>query len=136
MKTLVIYYSYTGHTEKLANDIAAKEGVDILEIRDRVKPGKTAAYLGGCFKALCMKPGEIEPFEADLSMYEKIVIMSPVWAGHLTPPVNRVFELLPAGLELEIIAVSASGKSKAKDKVSMLLNSRGCRSVRYKDIKA
>lgn len=136
MKTLVIFYSYTGHTEKLAQRIAAKEAADLIEVKDAVRPGKFAAYTLGCFKAMSMKPGDIEPIEADLSGYEKIILMSPVWAGNIAPPVIRIFEMLPAGRELEVIAVSASGKSKAKDSVSALLNSRGCKSVRYKDIKA
>lgn len=136
MKTLVIFYSYTGSTEKLAQNIASKASADIIEVKDQVKPSKFAAYTLGCFKAMRMKPSDIEPFEADLSAYEKIILMSPVWAGRIAPPLVRVFEMLPPGRALEVIAVSASGKSRAKDDVSALLNSRGCKSVRYKDVKA
>lgn len=136
MKTLVIFYSYTGHTEKLAQSIAAKESADIIEIKDTVRPGTFAAYTIGCVKALRMKPSDIEPIEADLSVYEKIILMSPVWAGNIAPPVIRAFEMLPAGRALEVIAVSASGKSRAKDDVCALLNSRGCKSARYKDVRA
>lgn len=136
MKTLVIFYSYTGSTEKLAQGLAAKESADIIEVKDQVKPGKFAAYTLGCFKAMRMKPSDIEPLEADFTAYEKIILMAPVWAGKIAPPLVRVFEMLPPGRALEVIAVSASGKSRAKDDVSALLNSRGCKSVRYKDIKA
>lgn len=136
MKTLVLFYSYTGNTEKLAQIAAAKENADIIEVKDNVRPGKFAAYTLGCFRAMNMKPSDIAPIEAELSDYGKIILMSPVWASNIAPPMIRVFEMLPSGRELEVVAVSASGKSKAKDKVSALLNTRGCKSVRYKDIKA
>ena len=35
MKTIVVFYSYTGHTRKLAQDKATKEGADIYEIKEK-----------------------------------------------------------------------------------------------------
>ncbi len=52
MKTLVIFYSYTGHAKTLARNLAEKESADITEIKDVKRPGKIKAYVSGCFKAM------------------------------------------------------------------------------------
>ncbi len=136
MKTLVIYYSYMGNTAQLASNLAAKVGADLYEIKDKSRPSKAGVMIIGCFKAMRGKPSPILPIEPELDAYEKIIIMSPIWAGNIVPPIMRLFELLPSGKQLEVIASSASGKSKSKNNVTALLNSRGCKSARYKDIKA
>ena len=32
---------------------------------------------------------ELEPYDADLSAYDDIIIGFPVWAGNITPPVRN-----------------------------------------------
>jgi len=127
MKQLIVYYSYSGDTAKLAAELAEKRGCDLLEVKDApARPGKLRAYISGSFAAIFGKGWEIRPLALELSEYDRLTIMAPVWAGGPPPQVNRFFELLPAGKNVEVILVSASGKSNCKQKLEDKLSDRGC----------
>ena len=51
MKTLVVYYSYTGKTATVAKAVAAETGAEIRPVEDLKRPSMLAAYFSGCFKA-------------------------------------------------------------------------------------
>ena len=67
MKTLVIYYSYTGHTKSKAESIAKEENADIIELKDLKKSSKPSTYLFGSFKAMKRKQTELQDFNSDFS---------------------------------------------------------------------
>ena len=89
-KVLVLYYSQTSNTKKVAQEIATKLGADIEEIVP-VKPydGDFGATIARCNEE--RQQGvipEIKPIAADLSKYETIFIGFPVWFGTYAPPVG------------------------------------------------
>lgn len=136
MKKLVVFYSYTGNTEKLAKAVAAQEGAALCKVEAVKRPGTVKAYLSGSFGALRQKPWPIKPLGVTLSDYDHIILMAPVWAGFPAPPINSVVEALPAGKDVEVYLVSASGQSRAKDKLYARISARGCKIVKYKDQKS
>jgi menaquinone-dependent protoporphyrinogen IX oxidase len=136
METLVIYYSYTGNTRRIARQVAEELGAESFEIKDVAKPGKFKAYTWGCYKALRMQKMPAQPIGVNLGLYDKIIILAPVWAGHPAPQILSVFDLLPSGKEISFHAVSATGKSGGKDKVLLALAQKGCKAIEYQDIKA
>ena len=81
MKKLVVFFSQTGNTKKVAGIIAKKLGADLDEIVDRnAKPGERG-------------PSKGEPdisFRKDPSKYDLVVIGSPVWAFGV-PPATREY---------------------------------------------
>lgn len=137
MKTLVLFHSYTGKTKVLAEKKAAEFGADIEEIKDARRQSKPGAYTVGLFRAIGRKKSRIQPLQSKLDSYEKIIIMSPVWASHPTPAVNSAIECIPSGKKIEIVMVSASGKTEgAEDGTKALIYGRGCEVTEYTDIKA
>ena len=136
MKTLVIYYSYTGHTKTEAEGLATKESADITEIKDIKRPCKFKAYFPGCFAALRGKSWPILPIDTDLSAYDRFMLLSPVWAGNPTPAVNSVFSQLPSGKSVFVKMVSASGKSGCKERIGSVIKGKGCTLEGFEDIKA
>lgn len=88
-KTLVLYYSLTGNTKVLAEEIANRLGADIEAI-ECVNPYDTAFYatIERCKEeqAQGILP-EIQPVKADLSQYDIIFIGYPVWFGTYAPPI-------------------------------------------------
>lgn len=137
MKTIVVYYSYTGNTRAAAKEEAEKQNAALCEIFDKErKPGKFKAYSAGCFSALRMKGWPIRPPEINLDEYDKIIVMSPVWAGHPAPAVNSLLRMLPRGKSVEMVMVSMSGESAAGEKVSAVIRDMGCEPAGYRDIKA
>jgi len=88
-KMLVLYYSQTGNTKAVAEEIANKLGADIEEITmvDPYDPDFQATI------DRCMKEREqdilptINPVKADLANYNVIFLGYPVWFGTYAPPV-------------------------------------------------
>ena len=136
MKTLVIFYSYTGHAKALAQERARKESADIAEIADAVRPGAFRAYTAGCFAALRGKAWPIKPPEADPAAYDRLILFCPVWAGSAPPAVNAFIDGLPAGKPVSAVMVSASGKSGCRDRLEAALKAKGCRLEGFEDVKA
>ena len=88
-KMLVLYYSQTGNTKAVAEEIANKLGADIEEITmlEPYDPDFQATI------DRCMKDREqgilpeIQPVKADLANYDVIFLGFPVWFGTYAPPV-------------------------------------------------
>ena len=90
-KMLVLYYSQTGNTKAVADEIATKLGADIEEIV-AVNPydGDFQATIERCKQE--HEQGsipDIQPIKADLASYDIIFLGFPVWFGTYAPPVQK-----------------------------------------------
>jgi hypothetical protein len=137
MKTLILFYSHSGKTEALAGKKAAELKDAGFEVDvERVVEIKKPSVAIGTLRALRRTKTAIEPIKAKLGDYDKIVIMSPVWAGHPVSAINSVIELLPAGKAVELIMTSAGGGTKKSALgTKSLVVARGCEVVSYEDVK-
>ena len=136
MKTVLLYYSWSGHTAQLAAARAQQESAQLVAVRDRKRPSVLKAYTAGALAALRMHGTDILPLGIALDDYDKILLMAPVWAGHPAPAANSVFALLPRGKSVEVVMVSASGSSSCQDKVRTLVEARGCTLTVFENCKA
>jgi flavodoxin len=133
MKTLILFYSRSGNTKAIALKKSEELGCDIEEIFDVQKP----SILSAVFGARKRKKVKIVPIKSNLDDYEKIIIMSPVWAAHPVPAINQVIECLPANKKIEVIMVSAGGGTmKSTEETKKLIAMRNCEVVGYIDLKA
>ena len=136
MNHLVIYYSFSGKTEKIAVDMAMEESADTFELKD-IKPfGKLKAYTAGIVASIRGKAWQVKPPDVEISKYDKITLLAPVWADNPPPAINAMLEYLPSGKPVSIIMVSASGKSNCRDRIESVIKSKGCTLESFKDIKA
>ena len=88
-KMLVLYYSQTGNTKAVAEEIANKLGADIEEIV-MVNPydNDFQATIERCMQEREQEIlPEIQPVKADVANYDVIFIGYPVWFGTYAPPV-------------------------------------------------
>ena len=136
MKTLVIYYSYSGHTKSFAEKTAMDNSADIVEIKDAKRPGILKAFSAGCFAAIREKAWPIMPIEADFASYDCLILLSPIWASHVPPAVNACLALLPAGKTVSVKLISGSGKSGCKERLEAAIKAQNCTSDGIEDIKA
>jgi flavodoxin len=136
MKTLILFYSFSGNTRKLASQKAAETGADIEEIIEIKKMFVLKAYTVGAYRAMKRKKAEIQPIKSQFNSYEKIIIMAPVWAGNPAPAFNSIVEQLPSGKKVELVMVSAgSGTKVSAEGTKNLITARGCEVTDYIDIK-
>jgi len=96
-KTLIVYYSFEGHTEKVANIFKNQLNADTLRIepvheRDGKGFGK---YIWGGASVFMKKEPVLKQMNIDFSLYDTLWIGTPVWAWTITPP---VLTLLKSGL--------------------------------------
>ena len=137
MKTLVLYYSYTGKTQKIAQEICGKRQADIIEVKETAARSKWNAYLKGSVEARKQKKVPILPLACDLSEYDTIMIAMPIWAGYPAPAMNAVADLLPEGKEIELVMTSKSGGSAgSREKTEALISQKRCTLTSYIDIKS
>ena len=135
MNQLVIYYSYSGSTKKIAEELAKNEAADIYEIKD-VRPfGKLKAYTAGIIASLKGKAWLIKPPDIDIAKYDKIIMLAPVWANNPPPAFNAMLEYIPNGKSISIKMVSASGKSNCIDRLESVIKSKGCTLESFENIK-
>lgn len=83
MKTLMIYYSRTGITRKIAQALAQRLKADIEEIvdlKDRKGPWE---YLKAGRDAMKRIPAEIAVTKNNPDYYDLVIIGTPVWAGNM-----------------------------------------------------
>ena len=135
MKTLVIFYSYTGKTKKIAEELAAQESAGICEIKDISRPGVIKAYSKGILDTIRGKAWPIQALSADLAAYDRLFLLSPVWADNPPPAVNAALEKLPRGRTVSVKMVSASGKSDCRERLEKVLRAKGCVLEGIEDIK-
>jgi len=135
MKKLVIYYSYSGNTKAIAQELAAKESADIAEIKDKKRPGKIKAYTAGIVSSILGKAWKIQPLTVDLAVYDHLIMLAPVWAGNPAPAFNSVFEKLPEGKVITLKMVSMSGKSDCKARLESKIKAKNCALENFEDIK-
>ena len=91
-KKLIVYFSYTGNTKKIAEKIQKKLGCDIIEIKP-VKPYSTdyqTVVDEEQNNESTKKTPDIQKMNIDLSKYDEIIIGSPVW-WYTIAPVIRTF---------------------------------------------
>ena len=136
MKTLVLYYSYSGRTKAIAVELATKESADLAQIKDVKRPGKLKFFTAGIISSARGKAWPIQPLGVDFAKYDRLILLAPVWADNPPPPFNAMLELLPKGKSVIIKMVSMSGKSNCKERLEAAIKAKGSALEGFEDIKA
>ena len=87
MKTLVVFYSRSGTTKRVALDVAKALNADIDEVIDKKSRKGILGFLRAGYDATRGKTTEIE-FEKDPSDYDLVIIGTPVWNSRVTPAIR------------------------------------------------
>lgn len=89
MKTLVVYYSRSGHTEQVAREIARRCGADLEPIVDEgIDRSGPWGYLMSAWQALAGATPPIRRATRNPADYDVVVIGTPVWFWSLSAPVR------------------------------------------------
>lgn len=115
MKSVVIYYSYSGNMEEAANRASELTDADLIRITTKEEPkGKGfKAMLKGGHQALKGFKPIINVDGLDFSQYDTIILGTPVWAGTYAPAMRTFLEnYLFTNKKVFLMATSASGNAK------------------------
>lgn len=120
-KTLVVYYSYTGNCEAIANALSNQITADVLEIEPAEKGLRYEAnnYALGTqlLNAIKANPNDaasypaIDPVSISLSDYQNIIIVTPLWWSQMAALMQTFlfnYGTQMAGKNIGLIVSSAS----------------------------
>jgi flavodoxin len=91
MKTLVAFYSRTGHTKKVAEAIAKELGADLEEIIDKTNRSGLWGWLIAGRDAFLNRLTSIEKPKKDPAQYDLVICGSPLWAFISSSPAIRTY---------------------------------------------
>jgi flavodoxin len=84
MKTLVVFYSRTGITRKVAESIRENLKCDLealVDLKDRKGP---IGFVVSCKDGFMKKPTDIKQAQKDPKDYDLVILGTPVWAGTMS----------------------------------------------------
>ncbi|MFX1453593.1 MAG: flavodoxin family protein [Promethearchaeota archaeon] len=89
MKSLVVFYSRTGTTKKIAELISSNLKSEIEEIIDTTKrTGFIIGFLKSGYAAMKEKLTIIEEIQKSPELYDLIILGTPIWASRMTPAIR------------------------------------------------
>lgn len=93
-KVLVVYYSRTGNTKKVAEEIARLLDGDLKEIRSAVAyPEGFFGFTKALYHSISKKNIGIESSFSGFEKYDLVVVGGPMWAGSVSSPMRRFLNL-------------------------------------------
>ncbi|MGV8831565.1 MAG: flavodoxin family protein [Devosia sp.] len=111
MRTLVLYYSFTGNTRKIASALASAIDAELCEIT-------CLAYSRGfwgpwrqALDVLLRRSPVIEVPEQSAQVWDLVVIGGPVWAARPAPPIRSYLQRYAAHHRQMALFVSCGGTS-------------------------
>ena len=87
-KILIVYYSRTGATRRLAEALAKSLHADIEPIVDSKDRSGILGYLRSVAEVLQKHGAPIKPMRTDPRSYDLVVIGTPIWAWSVSSPVR------------------------------------------------
>jgi flavodoxin len=87
-RALVVYYSRTGFTRKIAKEIASILNCEIEEIEEYRGRSGGLGFVRSAVQTVLNLPAAIKPVKNDPATFDLIVIGTPVWVGNLSAPVR------------------------------------------------
>jgi menaquinone-dependent protoporphyrinogen IX oxidase len=88
MKVLIVYYSRSGKTRKIAKQIGLKINADLEEIKDNKNRAGIFGFINSGNEAYFKKTIPLNALEKDISQYDTVVIGTPVWASNIATPIR------------------------------------------------
>jgi flavodoxin len=124
-KTLVLYYSLEGSTEKIAKYLAEELNLDIERVRPKkeIKSKGFFKYVIGGYQATAKRKPKLNSLTHNLDDYSTIIIGTPVWAGGISSP---IYSLLKANniknKKIGMFYTCEGGNKKTDDIIKTIVN--------------
>lgn len=88
-KTLVVYFSWSGNTRAVAEEIRNILDCDILEVETAEPyPDTYTAVRPIAYEELEKGSRPLKAISANPLEYDTIIVGSPIWGGHIAPPLT------------------------------------------------
>jgi flavodoxin len=92
MKALVVYYSRSGNTRRVAKAIADALGATLEELHETRDRTGALGYIRSGIDAVRKKSAELAPIASDSAEFDLVVLGTPVWAFTMAPAVRTYIQ--------------------------------------------
>lgn len=116
---LVVYYTVSGNTARVAQDIAKRMHADVERLRDARHGTGCMGYLAAVIDAVRQKPVDLGPLSKNPRDYALTVIGTPVWAWKMTPAVRAYLQRVRPNLRRVAFFVTSGDTDVSKIAPSM-----------------
>jgi flavodoxin len=89
---LTIYFSRTGATRKIAEEIHARCGGELEPIEEPRGRAGILGYFRSAREALKRTTSKIRPAKLHPGNFDLVILGTPVWAGHMSSPMRAYLE--------------------------------------------
>lgn len=114
MKTLVAFYSRTGHTRSVAQRLASLLNADLEELKEQTDRTGMFGFLKGGRDALKKRPADLDPTQKNPADYDQVIIGSPVWAFTICPAVRAYLSAHAASIKRAAFFCTHGGGGPSK----------------------
>jgi len=135
-KVLVVYYSLTGHTKDIAEQIAAKTGADIFEIKTVETYSSPSVYMKSKKELTSKNYPELQGNLPNVADYDTIFVGGPVWWYTMAPALYSYLKVTDFG-GAHVVPFSTQGSnfgSFYKDFADMAKNAQILQSENFNNI--
>lgn len=135
MKSIIIYYSYSGNTEKVAEllreYLGSKGEAVLIKIKAEDESDKFFTQAARAFRR---KRTQIQPIDLDLASYDTLCFGTPVWAFAPAPAMNTYLDQC-LGIEDKTVILfttygSGTGNQRCLNYMQQILSQKGAREFR------
>ncbi len=88
MRVLVVFYSRTGNTKRIAEEISKTLNADIEELYDVKSRKGIIGWITSGMEARLKRKAKIRKTEKDPSVYDLVILGTPTWANTLSTPIR------------------------------------------------
>jgi hypothetical protein len=122
-RILVAYFSQGANTTRVGEELAELLGADAERIIEKTDRSGFFGFLSAGADSSMGKPGNIEAPSRDPSAYDLVIVCTPVWAWHVSPPAHAYLALTKEHLpSVAFVVVSAATEPqeivKSMEKIS------------------
>jgi menaquinone-dependent protoporphyrinogen IX oxidase len=91
-KVLIFVYTRTGKSMLVARTLQQQLKADVVEIKDLEDRSGTLGYMGAAFDGFFDRHTAIEPARVNVSPYQNIILVSPIWNWKLSTPIHTFID--------------------------------------------
>ena len=111
MRILVIFYSRSGNTRRVAEEINNSLDCDIEELIDTQNRSGALGYMRSIIHTMRKTPAILAEIKSDPSKYDLLIIGTPLWGGHVSTPVGTYIQQNQANFNNVAFFCTAGGEN-------------------------
>ncbi|HMK45522.1 MAG TPA: flavodoxin [Methanocella sp.] len=112
MQTLIVYYSRTGYTKKVAEALSKEIGCDTEELVDTANRSGPIGWLNSGRQGSMRQLTKLQPIKKDPAQYDLVIIGTPVWSFNMSSPVRTYIKENSAGFKGVALFCTLGGKGQ------------------------